>query len=352
MLLVAGSLSPAASALTTPEWFYSIEMPVKDQSQAERTRAAQQGLLAILSRVTGLASIPRTPEVNQALARTDRLYSEFVFVAPTASNESLRLRLAYQRDAILALIRQARLPLWWTRRPSILAWVVIEEGGERTILDASSEHPLVMALHADARKYGLELVLPLMDEVDQLAISPAEVWGNVPAAIDTASARYLPDIVLQGRLRSGLTFRGREAAGSWTYSWQGQSFGNNFSFNPGSPEVSAQEDALQLAAGRGLGPIVNELTQRYTILARGDYRWELRVSGLEAVGDYARMMRFLEGQDFIDQVEVNRAQQGVLTLTLNTRADATQLLDLLTLEANFAEDLLFRGRGVQLRWQS
>lgn len=328
-----------AHGLSTPAWLYTVELPVEHQGADARASAAEQGLLAVLTRVTGLSSIPRSPEVNQALETTDRLYTEYVYLSGENPGETL-LRLTFERDAVLKLVKQAELPIWWTRRPTILAWVAIEEQGQRRILHAASKHPMREALQQVARQRGLELVLPVMDEIDQFAISPAEVWGNVAAAIDQASARYSADLILQGRARVALSFRGRSILGSWTFAWQGENFGSNFDTSD-----------FQTVASQGIEPIAEQLTRRFAVLARGSYLWQVGVSELEKTQDYADMMRYLESLDFVDAVDVKKIQGGVLTLVLNTRAQADQLLELLTVEQKFVEDQLYLGRGVQLRWQ-
>ena len=58
LLSLASLLSARVScALVDASWIYTVEQPVEAQSQEERTRAAHDGLLIVLSRVSGLASV-------------------------------------------------------------------------------------------------------------------------------------------------------------------------------------------------------------------------------------------------------------------------------------------------------
>ena len=97
--------------------------------RSERERVARAGLLRVLTRVTGLKSVPRNDVVTEALAQPDRFYSEFVFFnrADTSGLERLHLKVVFQRDAVLTLVGEAQLPVWWNRRPQVLAWIVVEE---------------------------------------------------------------------------------------------------------------------------------------------------------------------------------------------------------------------------------
>ena len=103
------------------EQLYTVQQPVDDQSESNRQQAARQALLEVLSRVTGLGTIPRNRPINSALAQPDRFYSEYVFVrSDQASSQdgsaALALEVRFQEQAILALVRTARLCL--TRRHS------------------------------------------------------------------------------------------------------------------------------------------------------------------------------------------------------------------------------------------
>ena len=219
--------SGSARAVELVPWLYQVAVPVADQSTAERERAASEALLALLTRLTGLAYVPRTEEVAAALKAADGYYSEFRFAAalsppgsessegPGASQgkDALNLVIQFDPDPVLALIRAAGLPIWRATREKVLVWVVLNDGAERSLVGATSDLPLVAGLTAQARVRGLSLTLPLLDLEDQLAVDPAAVWGRLSQVVDPASVRYGADVLLLGRIE-------RDAFGVWTSDWE------------------------------------------------------------------------------------------------------------------------------------
>ncbi len=332
------ALPHSAWSYATPEWLFTVDVPVQNQTVAERERVAQEGLLRVLTRITGLTSVPRTPEVTRALQRAQNYYNEFVFFRDQKSGEN-QLRINYQRDAILDLVRAARLPIWWTNRPVAVAWVVIEEAGERRILGASDDHPLSDALVAYGRSRGFDIKLPVMDLQDHSAISAADVWGGVSESIDFASSRYGADIVMTLKLRSTLTFMGRQLQGVWNYWHEGEPFVSNVS-----------TDQFEDVVATGVDPILERMLALYSVHARSDHRWELKIGGMSDVDAYVGLMSYLEGLDFVASVAVSSLTGDEVAVVLETTADSDQLIRLLTVQDRLRRDNLYLGRGVRLRW--
>ena len=90
LLLWASVFVPVSQAAVAADWLYTVQEAVLDQSEESRQRAAREALLQVLSRVTGLSTIPRNPQIAAALERSDRFYSEYVFVRPTVRVVSAR----------------------------------------------------------------------------------------------------------------------------------------------------------------------------------------------------------------------------------------------------------------------
>ena len=103
--------------------------------------------------------------------------------------------------AVLGLIRDAGLPVWRANRPTVVAWVVLDDGSERRILGAESTHPAIEALRSRARERGVPLRLPLLDLQDLSAVSFTDVWGGFEEGIVAASARYRADAAIDVRER-------------------------------------------------------------------------------------------------------------------------------------------------------
>lgn len=331
-------------AYATPEWLFKIEMPVKDQSAGERTRVAQIGLLTVLSRVTGLTSVPRVAEIGAALNNTPALYNEFAFYNRQGAEgrSELMLEINYQPAQILSLTRAAQLPLWWTQRPVVMVWLAIDENGRRDIISADSAHPLREALVEAARTRGLELVFPVMDLTDQLAVSAADVWGRVAGSLNDAAKRYDADIVWTGRLRTSLAaLRGLDVQGDWSFWLYGRTYTDRI-----------QGTQYPVVAEQSVGQLVSGLVEQFSVPARQPVRRLLRMSGLDAPASYMAMMQHLESLDFLSDVQVVSVQGETLTLTVATSADAQQLSRLLTTSAQLTRDDFYRGIDPQFIWRS
>ncbi|MFT7654538.1 MAG: hypothetical protein ACI9ON_000956 [Limisphaerales bacterium] len=341
LVTLALGTSQSAFALTQPPWLYSVELPVEEQSAEARQRVARSALLVVLTRLTGLTSIPRNAVIKAALAKPAQYYDEFRFVDGSGAQRGQSgLRLNFQGEAILSLIKDARLPIWWTRRPQVVAWIVVEQLGERTLLSANSDHPLKEALKEVGRARGIELQFPLMDLDDLMQVNADDLWGNVTHGLLEVSERYGGELNLVGRVSSDLTYEGLHLAGGWTFWLNDEVYQLPFA-------VNGYDQAVQV----GINGLVAELIETYSVPARASQRWEVRVSGLRGMQPFAELMRYVKTLDWVDGVEVTSVQGDVATLVLSTGASADQLLNLLTIEEQLVEDTLHLGRGVQLMWR-
>ncbi|NKB99716.1 MAG: DUF2066 domain-containing protein [Pseudomonadales bacterium] len=340
-LLVAVALTSIlpseAMAMSVPSWLYSVEQTVADQSAGERQRVAREGLLTVLSRLTGLESVPRSQPVRSALANPSRFYSEYKFFD---NDGDAMVRITFQKTAVMNLIRTSALPIWWTSRPTVLVWVAVEENGRRQILAADSDHPLRGEIEVHAKRRGLEVRLPLMDVDDELSITPGAVWGDVASSVQSASSRYDADMVMTCRLKAALSLAGRALDGDCRYWFADSPIVDAFS----TPQFN---DVAKTA----VDGIAGLLVDKYSVLARDLRRWEVRIAGADDVSDYAMLLRYVENLDFVDQVTVSQLEPDHFTFLFDTRADADQFLMLLTSDGSFLVDNLDEQPGVRLVWR-
>jgi hypothetical protein len=317
---------------------YAVDVPVAEQSTAERARASSEGLLIVLSRVTGLVSVPRTPEIVDALDNPGRFYSQFVFSEDDETN-SLSLRVTFEDKLVLDLINRAGLPVWWSKRPSVLAWVGLDNG-ERRILDAAENHALLDALAERASLRGIPMELPLMDLSDSILVSEREVWAKAADALDAASARYRADLVLTGRMLESFSLQhGTVVSGDWEVWINGEPLSVDFS------EVTTAQ-----AAELAIDLIADHLFETYAVLSRELALHPIGVAGLQGAKNYAALMDYLTSLEFVDGVGVVSVTPQAIQLELASRASFDQLLLLLTHDGLLAEDAFYRGMGAQLVW--
>ena len=343
-LAVCGSV---ASAAVVP-WLYTAEVAVRSQSAGERHRAARAGLAEVLTRLTGLAPLPDDVDITGALAAPERFYARYEYVQRQAEMDAPAQVLVFHFDPgpVLRLLRQADLPVWAADRPRTLAWVVVQQQGERRLIGGTG--PLADAiagsLRQRARERGLELSLPLMDLTDA-ALSPTAVWGLFWEDIDAASVRYAPDLLLVGRLR--------QAIGGWHSEWHLRSRGAaspvrlyDLPLPAGSTRRNHQgepvADAFQhdgptaaFAAAATVDSVATTLAERFAV--RGALTTiDAVVSAAQTVPRYAALLAYLQSREYIERVDVHTVRADAIGLRLHSRSSPAQLRELLGMGNAFA----------------
>lgn len=333
----------AASAAVVP-WLYAGEVPVRTQSASEREQAAGAALAELLTRLTGLAPLPSSAVVAEALAAPGRFYDRYEYARRQAPSDpgALPLLVVFHFDpsAVLALLREAQLPVWAADRPTVLAWVAVEQHGERRMAAAAGGDgaALAAALAGRARQRGLELTLPLMDLADS-ALTPAALWGLFWEDIDAASARYAPDLLLVGRVRN-------VGGGSWRSVWDLRSRGSAAPVRLYDLPVAARagrrirrgealldafrHDAPTLAAvaTAAVDSMAATLADRFAV--RGQLAAiDAVVRQAQTVERYAALLAYLQSREYIERVEVRTVMAEALVLRLHSRSSPAQLRDLL-----------------------
>ena len=324
-LLIAPAVGVEA---TVVPWLYEVEVPVT--SQAERQRAARIGLRELLVRITGLPELQPNAEIRAALREPENYYGRFEFsmrpqpkgvqasgAADDDPPEQMFVALHYEPATVLALLRRAALPVWGADRPTVLAWIAVEEDGVRRIVSTGDE--LVDALRRRARQRGLEVSLPVMDLADH-AITPATVWGRLWEAIESASSRYNADLIVLGRVA-------RRADGSWVSDWETRSV-----VVTGDHGRSA---AAKEAVAAGVDAVADELANRFAVGGRLD-AIAVTIRGASTIAAYASVLDYLRSREYIEHMEVKAVARDVLTLHLHTRSSAAQLEELLSMGSPLA----------------
>lgn len=350
MLLLLALQTPGFARAVEVTWMYDVVVPVADQTAAARLDAGRAGLLQVLTRITGMSSIPDSEALQAALATPDRYYNQFGFEKPpvpadgeqevgTQEQPALLLRMQFVPVTVFGLVRQAGLPIWRSERPMVIAWLVADAGGDRRILGADSNSPVVRSLTGRALERGVPLQLPMMDLQDQLEVEPGAVWGRLSRSLVPASERYGAEIILIGRLQAGV-------GGLWSGSWEFWIDGEVIELD----EQNLAEDALGVAV---VDRLADDLVERYAVQNRGVQELRLGVSGVQGAADYAGVMRYLGALEFVDDVRVARVEGNRLELGLVTTADSERLLTLFEADGLLLADDLNRraGGAIELVWR-
>ena len=342
MVLLMLSLSPSVVAQQTRgqvvDWLYEVEQFVPDQSDRERLAAAQRSLLRVLSRTTGLASVPRSPTVAKALITPEHFYTKYVYFDPrdldierrglidnasSGANASLAVRFDFQPAAIKQLARDAQLPTWWSRRPLTMVWMVLDGPSGRRVVNHSAGE-LRSELNARAKQRGLPTILPLMDLQDSVRVNSAVVWGKFTDVLDRASERYTASQYLLGRFSVQEILGQRLYTGEWLVrSGDGE-----------SSQYLRGVDRDNLVRA-GIDMATRHVRDQHLVFTDTLRQHFLVVHGITGLRAYAGLLDYLRSLEFIDSVMLLGLQADTLTLRVNTVATDRQLRALLIDDGRF-----------------
>lgn len=322
---------------------YQVDQYVSDQGASARRQAAQRSLLRVLSRTSGLASVPRSPEIVKALNNPQRFYTQYVYFDPdeiaqaqryqidnaiNAEARALAVRFDFQPQAIKQLARAAELPIWWSRRPPTLAWIVLDAPDGRAVVDHGAA-VIRSAMDFAAYQRGLPVLLPLMDLEDSLQVNPGVVWGKFTDVLDLASQRYLADQYLVGRFSAQEILGERFYSGEWLVKSQ---FGETSQFVRGVDIDTVARVGLDMAA--------QSLLDQHLVFAGRMQRYQLVVHGIKNLVDYVGLLNYLKSLEFIDDVMLEGLQQSRLTLRIESQAGNEQLQSMLINDGKFTNNPL------------
>jgi len=315
LLLASG---PLHAALLND--LFQSEVDAAGRDAAARDAALQQALRDVLVRVTGSARSVGQAPARQLLAQPGRFVEQYRFQeAPApAGGEQLRLWVQFDGVALARELRAAGLPYWGSERPDVLLWLAVDDRGRRYLVSEGAESEGAYAVTRAARLHGLPVTLPLMDLEDQRAVQFTDVWGGFLGALEPASQRYRPQVILVGKLdRSG-------AGGSWRSGWNLLVAGTNQNW-------TGHADDMDSAVRQGIAQATEWLADQY---AMGDSRSSVRalvVEGIGGIEDYARVYRYLASLTPVDQVQVVRASEGEVQFDVTLNAQERSLLQVITL---------------------
>ena len=198
------------------------------------------------------------------------------------------LRVQFDANAVMRVLRQHRLPIWGSTRPAVLVWLGLEQGGRRNLASADAEPKAWAALQRGAEARGLPLLLPLFDLEDHDQLQAGDLWGDFEPRIRAASARYAPDAILVAAAS--------QRGGGWRLRW------TLYQDDDKTEWTTAGDLAQALAAG--VERSADVLVARYAPMdaAVSAETLQLRVSGVSDLAGFGRLQAQLQSLDLVKRV--------------------------------------------------
>jgi len=299
---------------------FQAEVDAAGRDTASRDAALKRALQDVLVRVTGSSRSVGQAPARQLLQQPGRFVEQFRFAdaADPAGAAQLRLWVQFDGVALAREIRAAGLPYWGSERPDVLLWLAVDDSGQRYLVSEASESQAGAAVTQAARLHGLPVTLPLMDLEDRRAVQFTDVWGGFLGALESASQRYRPQVVLVGKLdRSG-------AGGSWRSSWNLLAAGD-------SQGWSGHATDMEGAVRQGIAQATEWLAGQYAVADSGSSVRALVVEDIDGIEGYARAYRYLASLTPVEAVQVVRVTGQEVQFDLTLSAQEHSLMQLITL---------------------
>lgn len=312
LTLVLGSAAVQAARLDN---LFEAQVEAAGRDSASRNDALQRALQQVLVRVTGSSDGLQEPGARALLQEPGRFVQQYGFAQ--TGPEALALWVQFDGIALAKEIREQGLPYWGADRPDVLVWLAVDNNGQRFLASEAAEDSVAGAVRAAAQLRGLPVTLPLMDLQDQRAIEFTDVWGGFIGAIESASQRYRPQVILVGKL-------GRSRAGGWRGDW-------NLLGAASDRDWSGHAATLKQAVEQGIGDAAQWLALRYAVVAGDAGKRALVVEGVRNLQDYARVYNYLSSLTPVDGVQVIRAAGDQVEFNLVLNAADRNLLQVIRL---------------------
>jgi hypothetical protein len=319
LMLVAVVLAlTLASPVFASTSLYSAEVAVNGDTGLDREDGFAEALRLVITKLSGDRGALEHPVVVAALADSERLVRGFGYVdrEDTAGQRRRMLAVQFDPQALQQLLQNAGVPVWGSERPDVMAWLAIEQRGQREMVGQDATD-WAQSLTKTARTRGLRVFFPLLDLEERQMVPASELWGGYTDGVERVAERYAADTFLIGRVSE-------MAYGSYNVRWLLHDHGNE-QFWRGGPHMSLEE-----AMRDGAQELADRLAARYAVAA-GDMSQagaqRIVVEGVQSADDYASVLRYLDGLSLVDSVAVMIVDQDTLTLSLSMSGDGQRLID-------------------------
>lgn len=316
LVFIVFMLVPDTLRAEPVDWLYDVQVPVRERTQAAAETALPRCIEVLLMRLTGLANVPRVPEIQAAFTNLNAFVKQYEFTklaanSPLGSGDALVAR--FNSSRIRELIKEARLPVWPADRPSVLLWLSIHESSESELVQDAT--PVALELRRRALERGIELVIPIMDLKEHSTITSSSLVGRFWSDLAVASARYQAEFVTAVSCQ-------RDFFGQYqtdiTYWYQGTEHFDHRVFR-------VREDIPADVVDH----IVDVLVNKHAIVREHEEIHRIGVMDVASVESYAEVLELLNGLDFVDDFVFVSLDNEVLIFDVYTPSSAELFVELI-----------------------
>ncbi|WP_337881391.1 DUF2066 domain-containing protein [Rheinheimera sp.] len=313
-ILLTGILTFALQAKEVTG-LYEAQVPATVSQNQWQQLALQQ----VLVKVSANPAVLEQGAVKAELSNAANYLKKF---EPVAGPEPL-LKVTLDEQKVQQFLTTLQLPVWGSRRPAILFWLV-EQGNESRQFIQGAEHPVLQLLQQQATERALPWLLPSAAAEFSAPLSQDDVWAGNWLQIEQASLNFQADQTMILLFDSPA-----ELAGQVRLTWQGFEQGQLI-----SQQILAA-DPVQ-ATRQFIEQLVSSLAAQYAVrLGAAATDVELQVQGVTNFVQMVQVQKLLSGMLSVQRVQVQERQADALSLKLQLASDAQTFLNALLLDKRF-----------------
>ncbi|ABZ76892.1 conserved hypothetical protein [Shewanella halifaxensis HAW-EB4] len=160
---------------------------IASRTTALRSQGIKQAFEEVILKNSGTQSALLNETIKKQLGNASSLMTQYGYFE---DDGKLFLKVNFDHKHIISLLREAGLPVWGKQRPLTLVWLVINDNGQREIINDASRDPSRQVFNQESATRGAPLLFPLMDLDDSMKVGVNDIRGNFTDNVADASLRY------------------------------------------------------------------------------------------------------------------------------------------------------------------
>lgn len=285
--------------------------------------ATSKGLAEVFNKVSGQKAAINHPLLRVQYTKPKRFLSKYRY---DINNQGKKvLVLDYEPSLINSVLSQADLPIWSDQRPSVLIWVVIDEGGKKRLLNPDNDPELMAAMTSYANRRGIPLKVPLFDLNDATSVSAERLWTLDPTIVRAAGQRYEHDALLIAKVNA---LSDQKWMGLW-----------NINLNNQSRQFDGFKQSPKRYLKQGIDNIADQLAQQFAVSDLGaDVQADtlsLKITEIYSFKDYRRALTIIESLDLVNKALPSSFSDNTMLIALDLKGSATQFKKSMGLYSQF-----------------
>lgn len=320
-------LSAGPAMAVTVSGLYTADVPIEGTSSGALKAGYAEGLQQVMVRVSGTRDVLELEGIEQVLAEAESLLLSYQVNSIEGQS---RLQMSFSAVGVNRALASVQAPVWGANRPLTLAWIAVQDRGDRQLLtnavasEAGGDDGIwAQQFLTAAAARGLPIELPPESFAEDRALL-SDLWGQFVDRIKQVSEGLSHDALALVRISRN---NGQWRAG-WVIEGMGMDAGEQ-SVNAGTPE-----QLVQAVIDRW----TTQYASRYAVTAGevGDApKVNVVLEDVKTLADYGQVIRALQDMTPVLSVGASRVRGNRLTLEVVFSGELDQLKEHIALDARF-----------------